>query len=168
MKGRKQAQRGFTQIELMISIATVAILASIAISYLRDYSRRASISEVVMATSHCKGMVTENYAVLTDAPPAGRWGCERSGSTGRYTGPIQTSADGVIRVTIEGLDPLVNGQFIYLAPVKSDGSTPMITPDDLGRSVSVWQCGSDWLPVRNSLPANCRADTTTFASQDFN
>ncbi|MDB5873175.1 MAG: tfp pilus assembly protein major pilin PilA [Ramlibacter sp.] len=167
--GRFNRARGFTQIELMIVIAIMGILASVAISAMRDYSRRASMSEVVLALSTCKNMVAENYTVLLDAPDAGRWGCERpAGSSTKHTGAIQTSSDGVIRVSITNMDRLVDGRHVYMAPLRSDGSTPMTTPDDLGRNVSRWMCGSDWLLVRNALPANCRADTTTFASQDFN
>ena len=166
---RRRLVEGFTQIELMIVIAIAAVLASIAISAMRDYSRRASMSEVVLALSTCKNTVTENYTTLLDAPDAGAWGCERpAGASTKYTGAIQTSADGVIRVSIANMDRLVDGRYVYLAPLRSDGSTPMTTPEDLGRNVSHWMCGSDWLLVRNALPANCRADTTTFASQDFN
>lgn len=158
--------RGFTTVELMIVVAIVAVLASIGIRAMRDYARRASLSEVVLATTSCKQAVAENYAILTDAPDAGRWGCETSKGTGRYTGKVETSSNGVIRIAITGLDGLVNGQFIYLAPAHTNGGA-MVTPDDLGRNVKNWICGSDWLPVRNSLPANCRTDTTTFASQEF-
>ena len=169
MKIRGSARRsaGFTIIELMVSVAIVAILASIALSQLRDYTRRAKISEAVLATSTCKNAISENYATLTDAPAAGRWGCETSAGTG-HVGSIQTSSDGVARVAITNVDGLVNGRYIYMIPVHPDGVTPMITPDDMGRSVVNWMCGSDWLPVRNALPANCRADATPYASQDFN
>ena len=168
MKGRIRRAAGFTTIELMVSVAIVAVLASIAISALRDYSRRATISEVVLATSSCKSAISENYATLTDAPDAGKWGCETSVGTQRHVGAVQTSSDGVIRIAIANIDGLVNGRFVFMIPVHADGTTPMVTPDDMGRSVVNWRCGSDWLPVRNSLPANCRNDTTSVASQDFN
>lgn len=157
---------GFTQLEMMIVVAIVGMLASISLPAYRDYSRRASLSEVVLATASCKQAVTENYTLLTDAPDAGRWGCESSTSSRKHVGAIQTSSDGVIRIAIRNLDGLVNGQYVYMVPAKSDGSA-MVTPNDLGRSPNRWICGSDWLPVRNATPANCRADTTTYASQDF-
>ncbi|HSV45011.1 MAG TPA: pilin [Ramlibacter sp.] len=167
MTGKRKAG-GFTFIEVMIAVAILTILSCIAIASYRDYSRRASLTEVMMAISQCKSTVSENYATLTDAPDAGRWGCESSSSQFRHVGSVQTSADGVIRVAIRNLDRLVNDQYVHMVPVHSDGNTPMITPNDMGRSVVTWKCGSDWQPVRNSLPANCRNDTTTFASQDFN
>jgi type IV pilus assembly protein PilA len=152
----------------MVTVAIVGILASVALSATRDYTRRASISEVVLATSTCKQAISENYATLTDAPAAGHWGCEAAVGTQKHVGKIETSADGVIRIAIANLDGLVNGRYVHMIPVHADGVTPMVTPDDMGLSVVNWRCGSDWMPVRNALPANCRNDTTTYASQDFN
>lgn len=167
MPSSQRRQSGFTLLELIITVAIVAILGSIAIAQMRDYTRRASISEVVMAISKCKNTVAENYLTLDSAPAPGRWGCETATGEGKYAGKIETSSNGVIRVAIKDLDRVVNGQYVYLIPAKFQGNAPMTTPDDLGRGVSAWICGSDWMVVRNALPANCRTDTTTFASQDF-
>lgn len=170
MQSRASRQRGFTQIEIMIVVVIVAVLASVAISSYRDYSRRATISEVVLAATNCKNTVSESYLTLLDAPNAGGWGCEQAATSAKQknVGYVQTSSDGVIRVSIANLDGLVNGRHVYLVPLRFDGETPMITPDDLGRNVTKWACGSDWLPVRNALPGSCRADTTAYASQTFN
>lgn len=165
--GRPSRARGFTQIELMITVAILGVLSSIALSAYRDYSRRASLSEVMLATSACKQAVTENYTLLSDAPDPGKWGCESATQSRKHVGAIQTSSDGVIRIAITGLDRLVNGQYVYMIPARQDGSA-MVTPDDLGRSVNRWICGSDWIPVRNAMPANCRTDTTSFSTQTFN
>ena len=43
MKGSIRRSAGFTTVELMISVAIVGILASIAINAFRDYTRRARI-----------------------------------------------------------------------------------------------------------------------------
>lgn len=150
----------------MVTIAIVSVLAAVAIGNYREYARRASLSEVVLATGSCKQVISENYTFLTDAPDAGKWGCESSVPTQKYAGVVQTSDNGVIRIAIRNMDGLVNGQYVYLVPAKIDGS-PMVTPDDLGRNVPRWICGSDWLPVRKSMPANCRIDTTTYSTQTF-
>ena len=154
-------EAGFTIVEMIIVTCIIAVLASVAISSYRDYARRAKMSEVVLATGQCKNAVQEGYPTL-DAPVAGgRWGCEGAG-TSNYATAVQTSTDGVIRVGIQNLDGNVNGRYIYLIPTKADGVTPLQASSDIGNGVRGWICGSDWLPVRNAAPANCREDTTSY------
>jgi type IV pilus assembly protein PilA len=50
----KQANKGFTLIELMIVVAIVGILAAIAIPSYQDYTRRARFTELVQATAPAK------------------------------------------------------------------------------------------------------------------
>jgi type IV pilus assembly protein PilA len=159
-------QAGFNIVELIISMCIVAVLSSIAIAQMRDYTRRARMSEVILAANQCKNMVAESYPVFDSVPPPGGWGCEGSSAT-RYAGAVQTSEDGVIRVAIANLDVNMNGRYLYLVPARADGVTAMNTTNDLGNGVRAWMCGSDLAYVRNALPANCRVDTATFATQDF-
>lgn len=166
---KRRRQAGFTLIELIISVAIAAVLGSIAIAQMRDYTRRAKISEVMMAATKCKNSVAESYLTMERAPEPGTWGCESATPTTRFSGVVQTSSDGAIRIGIQNLDGLVNGQYVYLIPMRSDGSTPMNTVAHLGEPVRNWACGSDWLPVLNALPTSCRADTTAIAAgSDFN
>lgn len=164
MTTRKRQQEGFTIVELVITICVIAVLAAVAIKEMRDYTRRAKVSETVMATGTCKNAVSEGFLFLEESPYAGDWGCESSGGRTGHAGAVETSENGVIRVAIQGVDPLVNGRHIYLIPMR--GGIPL-DADDIGTPVRGWICGSDWAPVRNALPGNCRADTTTYASQDF-
>jgi type IV pilus assembly protein PilA len=163
---RAPAQTGFTLIELMITVAIVGILASIALGQWRDYTRRARMSEVVLALGNCKTRVSESYLSLPTPPAsAGAWGCDNAST--QYVGAVQTSLDGVVRVTIANLDPALNGLHVHLVPVRNDGATAMTVGSDLGNAVAAWVCGSDAQTVRHALPANCRTDTTPYASADF-
>ena len=165
MRSRRRNQSGFTIVEMIIVTCIIAVLASVAINSVREYTRRAKMSEVVLASSTCRTLLSESFPVLDSAPPAGRWGCEQAGSS-NFAGAVQTSSKGVVRISIRNLDPLVNGHHVFLVPARNNGAR-MAAPADLGNGVRSWICGSDWLPARNALPANCREDTTTFASEEF-
>lgn len=53
----KKAQQGFTLIELMIVVAIIGILASIAIPAYQTYTAKAKFSEVILATAGVKAAV---------------------------------------------------------------------------------------------------------------
>jgi type IV pilus assembly protein PilA len=58
----KKIQQGFTLIELMIVIAIIGILASVALPAYQDYTVRAQVSEGAIAASSIKIGVTDMFA----------------------------------------------------------------------------------------------------------
>src|SRR5881409_2391237 len=114
----KRIQQGFTLIELMIVVAIIGILAAVALPAYQDYTKRAKMSEVILAASSCRTTITEVYqASNSSVPTANNWGCEASTQTSKYVAPVQTTDAGQIIVTATGFnDTAIDGNKISLTP----------------------------------------------------
>ena len=82
---RSRNQSGFTLVELIVTVCIAAILGSIAMAQMRDYTRRARVSEVVLAASQCKNMVSESYPTLDSGPALPGAGAAKAPAARRST-----------------------------------------------------------------------------------
>ena len=154
-------QKGFTLIELMIVVAIIGILAAIALPAYQDYTKRAKMSEVILAASSCRTSITETYQAGSSAaaPAAGSWGCESSGSASKYVNQVMTDANGLVTVTVQGFnDTTIDTKLVTLRPLTSAGGTMTFTAN-VGSAVGQWRCGATGdgtsVPLK-FLPASCR------------
>ena len=156
----KSSNDGFTLIELMIVVAIIGILASIALPAYQNYTASAKISEALLAASNCKTSLTETTQSATTLPGAGQWGCEtRTGdpALSKYVTSIATSAEGAVRVILQGINPTANGQGIILRPWPNTLRTAAVIPGD---AISQWDCGPDptnTQDISSLVPTSCRA-----------
>src|SRR5665647_2769238 len=77
-RSMQKMQKGFTLIELMIVVAIIGILAAVALPAYQDYTKKAKMSEVVLAASQCRTAITEVVqSMAADKVMVGNdWGCE--------------------------------------------------------------------------------------------
>src|SRR5689334_13230724 len=113
---RMRAMGGFTLVEVMIVVAIISILASVALPAYQNYSLRAKVSEAILALSVCRTTVTELYQGGGTAPGMNNWGCESASGTSKYVGALSTSDNGMVSVTLQNLGSL-NGKIITMTPL---------------------------------------------------
>ncbi len=156
----KTKQQGFTLIELMIVVAIIGILAALALPAYQDYTRRAQMSEVILAASACKTSITETILTASTLPAANAWGCETTAATSQFVASIATDGTGEITVTTQGIKNAASeatGGLLTMKPCADAIAT--CTAPTAGGKVYGWRCGSstDGTTVLSTyLPSSCR------------
>lgn len=136
---RTKISKGFTLIELMIAIAIVGVLATIAIPQFTDYLGRARVSEAVNLAQGCKtGFVEFNASRGVFPTSAADAGCNDT-ATENVAGLTVDGANAP-RITVSlaaeaPVPPAVQGHLIILQPL-ADATTEATG----GQVIANWRC----------------------------
>lgn len=172
-KAVMQQAKGFTLIELMITVAIIGILAATALPAYQNYAIRAKLSEVILAAADCRTTIGEIVQSATTLPAAGGWNCETASGApakSKFVKAVETSAEGAVRVVITGISAEVEDQAVVLRPWPDVARSGPVTG---GSAISTWDCGPDpsnTTDLSVKLPSSCRASPaqlgtlTAFAS----
>jgi type IV pilus assembly protein PilA len=137
----KRHPQGFTLVELMIVVAIISILAAVALPAYVNYTKKAKMSEVILATSSCRSVITEALQTAPALPTEpNAWGCESTSLTTKYVLAVTTDASGTVTVKATGFDDTdIDNRVLTLKPF---GDVAATAPPTLGQPVAVWRCGN--------------------------
>jgi type IV pilus assembly protein PilA len=142
--------RGFTLLELMITVAIVSLLVTMAVPAYKDYTLRSKIAECINGAAVAKVQISEYRQTLGPWPPsAADAGLDGAGAS-QYCNGFTAYAPATGAFTIDVNEAAVDGSLGEVAPQM----TPSVSPSNMIN----WRCTRGNTPVGNVkfLPATCR------------
>ena len=141
----KKRTEGFTLIELMIVVAIIGILASLALPAYQDYTTRSQLSEAVLLLSGAKAPLTEYINDKGAEPDAATFNDLVPVRQGKYVESMVLTGTVSNLVLTATMKPTEVSQ-----PIQ--GRTVTLTTTDMGKT---WLCSAGTVSPR-FLPSACR------------
>jgi len=123
----KKVQQGFTLIELMIVVAIIGILASVAIPAYQDYIARSQLSEALSLSEGPKTAISEYWGSNGSYPTGNFTAGVAATISGNYVSSVTIlsgSNAGVIEATMSssGVSSGIQGKKLQISPLTTAGS----------------------------------------------
>lgn len=138
--------KGFTLIELMVTVAIIGILAAIALPSYQDYTVRAQVSEALLMADGSKSFVVD-YHAQNGAFPLNNNKAGYPGGIGKYFTTVEIEQGKIVSKMGNGANIKVVNETISLEPVEDTASGSLI-----------WKCTSSMNNTAKNayLPSSCR------------
>jgi type IV pilus assembly protein PilA len=134
----------------MVTVAVIAVLAALALPVYQDYTIKARVSELMLATSPCRAAVTEMVQAATQADLSATLPISCVVTPSQYVATGSVTADGVILIEARNLGGSVaNNSTLLLTPMTPSGQ-PLVGTAAGGANIAAWRCGSG--PGRGGPP----------------
>lgn len=146
-------QSGFTLIELMIVVAIIGILASIAMPAYQNYTKRSHVSEGLSLSASLKMGMTEYYASRGVFPT-------KKTELGYETDTVKFGGNAVKDVTIGNADG-TTGELKIEFNEKVENGKFLVLKADTSQGSIIWKCDAASDIDTQYLSADCRDQVNT-------
>jgi len=141
MKLTSKLSHGFTMVELMVTLAIVAVLTIVAMPSMKNYITQGKVSDAISGAAILQTMIDKQIARNESVTGSGS-GLTLPATLGRYVNSFSVSANGVISITTTSTASSVS---LTLTPAFSS-STQLIT----------WTCAVTNSSFNRYVPSQCQ------------